>query len=93
MDVNKGRIASKVIFKGVLLLIGVYLMFSGFGSALAGYIVIGLDIKWIAMSDIGSMVIGFGLIVVSFIIDHTIDKTFDRFEEIPAAGKKNDAKK
>jgi hypothetical protein len=45
------------------------------------------------MSDIGSMVIGFGLIVVSFIIDHTIDKTFDRFEEIPAAGKKNDAKK
>jgi hypothetical protein len=68
------------------MLAGLIIIWWGFGELVADYI-IWAGIEWVRVSSVGSIVIGFGIVVSTAIVDRMMDRLYRLY---PGASKKSE---
>ncbi len=64
----------KLVFR-LIMLAGLIIIWWGFGELVADYI-IWAGIEWVRVSSVGSIVIGFGIVISTAIIDRMVDRLY-----------------
>jgi hypothetical protein len=64
----------KLVFR-LIMLAGLIIIWWGFGELVADYI-IWAGIEWVRVSSVGSIVIGFGIVISTAIIDRMMDRLY-----------------
>lgn len=64
----------KLVFR-LIMLAGLIIIWWGFGELVADYI-IWAGIEWVRVSSVGSIVIGFGIVISTGIIDRMVDRLY-----------------
>jgi hypothetical protein len=64
----------KLAFR-LVMLAGLVIIWWGFGELVADYI-IWAGIEWVRVSSVGSIVIGFGIVISTAIIDRMVDRLY-----------------
>ncbi len=67
----------KLVFR-LVMLAGLIIIWWGFGELVADYI-IWAGIEWVRVSSVGSIVIGFGIVISSAIIDKMVDRLYHMY--------------
>ena len=64
----------KLVFR-LIMLAGLVIIWWGFGELVADYI-IWAGIEWVRVSSVGSIIIGFGIVISTAIIDRMVDRLY-----------------
>lgn len=64
----------KLVFR-LIMLVGLVIIWWGFGELVADYI-IWAGIEWVRVSSVGSIVIGFGIVISTAITDKMVDRLY-----------------
>ncbi len=71
----------KLVFR-LLMLVGFVIIWWGFGELVADYI-IWAGIEWVRVSSVGAIVIGFGIVVSSAVVDRMVDRLYRLYADVP----------
>ena len=75
----------KLAFR-LIMLAGLVIIWWGFGELVADYI-IWAGIEWVRVSSVGSIIIGFGIVISTAIVDRMVDRLYSLY---PGASKKSE---
>lgn len=75
----------KLVFR-LIMLAGLIIIWWGFGELVADYI-IWAGIEWVRVSSVGSIIIGFGIVVSTAIVDRMMDRLYRLY---PGTSKKSE---
>lgn len=69
----------KLVFR-LVMLVGFIIIWWGLGELIADYI-IWWGIEWIRVSSVGAIVIGFGIVISTAIVDRMVDRLYGFYDE------------
>ncbi|MFW9966755.1 MAG: hypothetical protein ACFFEA_06325 [Candidatus Thorarchaeota archaeon] len=69
----------KLAFR-LIMLAGLIIIWWGFGELVADYI-IWAGIEWVRVSSVGSIIIGFGIVVSAAIVDRMMDRLYRLYSD------------
>ncbi|MFW9799838.1 MAG: hypothetical protein ACFFD9_05345 [Candidatus Thorarchaeota archaeon] len=78
----------KLVFR-LVMLAGLIIIWWGFGELIADYI-IWAGIEWVRVSSVGAIVIGFGIVVSSVIVDRMVDRLYRLYADLPKKSEGDD---
>lgn len=70
----------KLVFR-LVMLVGLIIIWWGFGELVADYI-IWSGIEWVRVSSVGAIVIGFGIVISTAIVDRMVDRLYSLYEDL-----------
>ena len=70
----------KLVFR-LVMLVGLIIIWWGFGELVADYI-IWSGIEWVRVSSVGTIVIGFGIVISTAIVDRMVDRLYGLYESL-----------
>lgn len=69
----------KLVFR-LVMLVGLIIIWWGFGELVADYI-IWSGIEWVRVSSVGAIVIGFGIVISTAIVDRMVERLYGFYDE------------
>ncbi|MHA2601250.1 MAG: hypothetical protein AM324_003855 [Candidatus Thorarchaeota archaeon SMTZ1-83] len=70
----------KLVFR-LVMLVGLIIIWWGLGELVADYI-IWSGIEWVRVSSVGAIVIGFGIVISTAIVDRMVDRLYGLYESL-----------
>ncbi|MHA2378752.1 MAG: hypothetical protein ACXADO_02235 [Candidatus Thorarchaeota archaeon] len=70
----------KLVFR-LVMLVGLIIIWWGLGELIADFI-IWSGIEWVSVSSVGAIVIGFGIVISTAIVDRMVDRLYGLYADL-----------